>query len=66
MKYGIYAVLFHTFQYLRGLGEVAVVKGEVGLGVENGGVVERGAVVEFVEGHDVIVGVGESQMSRDP
>lgn len=62
----IYVVLFHTVQNLRGLGEVAVVEGEVGLRVEDGGVVERGAVVELVEGDDVVVGVSESEVTSHP
>lgn len=62
----IYVVLFHTVQNLRGLGEVAVVEGEVGLRVEDGGVVERGAVVELVEGDDVVVGVSEGEVTSHP
>lgn len=59
-------MLFHTVQNLRGLGEVAVVEGEVGLRVEDGGVVERGAVVELVEGDDVVVGVSEGEVTSHP
>lgn len=59
-------MLLHTVQNLRGLGEIAVVEGEIGLRVEDGCVVERGTVVEFVEGDDVVVGVCEGEMACDP
>lgn len=43
-----------------------MVKGEVRLRVKDGGVVECGAVVEFIEGDDVVVGVCEGEMASDP
>lgn len=49
------------------MGDVALVEGEVGLGVEYGGVVEGGAVVEFVEGDDVVgVGIGQGEVADEP
>ena len=41
------------------LGHVAVVEGEVGLGVEDARVVQGRAIVELVEGDDVVGRVGE-------
>lgn len=64
---GVNAVfLEHRLHGERGC-DVAVDKGKVGAGGEAARIVERGTIVELVEGDDVIVGgVGEGKMANDP
>lgn len=41
-------------------------KGEIGVGRETARVVERGAIVELVEGDDIVVWVGEREVADEP
>jgi hypothetical protein len=45
---------------------VAILKGEIGLVVEDSCVVERCTVVELVERHDIVFRVGENEMADEP
>lgn len=46
----------HTL-YVGGRSDIALFKGEVRLTIEYARVVEGCAMIEFIEGHDVVVGV---------
>lgn len=44
-----------------------MVEGKVALVIESSGVVQRRAVIEFIEGDDVVgIGIGQGQMSYQP
>ena len=64
---GVDIVALEAVDDLDGVGDVALVEAKVALLVEGARVVEGGAVVELVEGHDVIgVGIGEGEVSHQP
>lgn len=64
---GVDVVALEAVHHLGGVGDVALVEGEVPLVIEGAGVVERCAVVELVEGDNVVcVGVCEGQVSYQP
>lgn len=64
---GIDVVTLEAVHDLGGVGDVALVEGEVPLVIESAGVVERGTVVKLVEGDDVVcLWVREGQVSHQP
>ena len=64
---GVNLVSLHAVDDLERVGDVSMVESEVVLVVERAGVVEGGAVVELVEGDDVVgVRVGEGEVSNEP
>ena len=56
----------HTGEDVGGVGDVAVVEGEVWVRGEDGGVIQGGAVGDVVEGDDVVGGVGQDQVADEP
>lgn len=64
---GVNVVALEAVHDLRGVRDVAMVEGEVPLIVQGAGVVERCAVVQLVEGDDVVgIGVCERQVTYQP
>lgn len=56
---GIDVMPLEAVHDLGGVGDVAMVEGEIPLVVEHPGIVQRRTVVELVEGHDIVgIGVG--------
>jgi hypothetical protein len=44
-----------------------MVEGKIPLIIEDSGIVQGRAVIEFIEGHDVVcIGIGQCQMSYEP
>ena len=67
MEDGVNVVTLQAVHNLRWVGDIAVVKGEVSLIVQRTSVVERSAVVELIEGDDVVgIWVLESQVADQP
>jgi hypothetical protein len=54
---GVYLVLAKALLHVRGGGDVAVFESKVGTTVQYAGVVEGCAVVQLVEGYDVVLWV---------
>jgi len=64
---GVDVVLLQAVHHLVRVGDVAMVEGEVLLVFEGPGVIEGGAVVELVEGDDIVcIGVSQCEMSYQP
>lgn len=64
---GVDVVALEAVHHLGGVGDVALVEGEVALVIEGARVVERRAVVELVEGDNVVgLGVCEGQVAHQP
>jgi len=64
---GVNIVALEAVHDLRGVRDVAMVEGEVSLIVQDAGIVERCAVVQLVEGDDVVgIGVCERQVTYQP
>jgi hypothetical protein len=64
---GVNVMALEAVHHLGGVGDVALVEGEVPLVIEGAGVVERGTVVELVEGDNVVcLWVCEGQVSYQP
>jgi hypothetical protein len=63
---GIDLVLAQHALYVGRGCNVAILKGKISSAVEDSCVVEGCAVVELVEGHDIVVGVGEDKMADEP
>lgn len=64
---GVDVVALEAVHHLGGVGDVALVEGEVPLVIEGAGVVERSTVVELVKGDNVVcLGVCEGQVSYQP
>lgn len=60
-------VTLQAVDNLRGVGDVALVEGEVALVVQGTGVVQRRAVVKLVKGDNVVrVGVGDGEVADKP
>lgn len=67
MEDGVNVVSLQTVHDLGGVCDITMVEGEVSFVVKGSSVVQGGAVVEFVEGYDVVgIGVGQGQMSYQP
>lgn len=67
MEDGIDIVALQTVHDFGGVCNVAMVEGEVALVLEDARVVQGSAVVELVEGDDIVrVGVGQGEMSYQP
>lgn len=54
VKDGVNFVALKTVHDLRRVGDVAMVEAKVSLVIEGSGVVQRGAIVELVERHNVV------------
>lgn len=67
MEDGIYVKALHAVENLRRVCDVAMVESEVSLIIEHASVVQRGTIIQFVEG-DYIVGfwIGKSEMTDKP
>lgn len=64
---GIDVVALEAVHNFGGVCDVAMVEREVSLVVEDSGIVERGTVVELVEGDDIVcIRVGKGKMSYQP
>ena len=67
VKNGVDVVALEAVHHLGGVGDVALVEGEVPLVIEGAGVVERSTVVELVKGDNVVcLWVCEGQVSYQP
>lgn len=67
VQHGVDAVALHAVDHVGRVRDIALVEGEVGPVCEEGRVVEGGAVVELVEGDDVVrVGVGQREVADQP
>lgn len=67
MENGINVVSLEAVHDLGGICNVAIVEGEIPLVVQDTGVVQGSAVIELIEGDDVVrVGVGQGKMSYEP
>jgi len=64
---GINLVALEAVHDFGGVCDVAMVECEIALVVEGAGVVQRSAVVELVEGDDIVcIGVGQGKVSYQP
>jgi hypothetical protein len=63
---GVNLVAFHAFKDVGGVGDIATVEGEVLVTIETSCIVQSGAVIQFVEGNDVICWVCEDKMADQP
>lgn len=64
---GVNVVALQAVEHLVGIGDVALDKGKVLAFVEGTGVVERRAVIELVEGDNVVcVGIGHGEVTDEP
>jgi len=67
VKDGVNLVAFKAVHDLRGISDIAMVEAEVPLVIECSRVVQRSAVVEFVERDDIVrIRVCHGQMSHQP
>ena len=64
---GVDFVALQAVDNLGRVRNVALVEGEIALLIESPRVVERGAVIELVERHDVVgIGIGNGEVPNEP
>lgn len=66
MKYGINMMHLKSVHDLIRLCDVSMDKFEVGMIVENAGIIQRSTVVNFVIGDDVVLWVSEGKVPDNP